>query len=240
MRPRQPIDCREVAHHRQFRARFPPVRVAQGLRLLDARATEPRARCRLTELESSSDGLLTEVLHAQLRCARLHLGRWQIEGVQMFKKRSALTLSLVVSLLAGGVTVSLVVAASGLPALAASTGVTCPDNTTGVTDGSWSIVCTGQTAAAATVTITSAKPTSVGLSINPAKTDAFTTASSSFNGQCPCAATVQIAYGLQGGVSQTVSIFVKNTSGRVLDGVAAQNTSTPAHPHGAVVTILGR
>ena len=90
----------------------------------------------------------------------------------MFKK--SVKLSLGALLVGSGIlSTTAVLVVSGSPALAKSKGVTCPDNTTGVTEGSWSIVCTGQTAVGATVTITSVKTTSVSFEAS-SPTDSFT------------------------------------------------------------------
>jgi len=147
--------------------------------------------------------------------------------------RKPIKLSLVALLVGSGITsTTAVLVVGGQSAVAASKGVGCPDNTKGVTDGSWSVVCTGQTAAGATVTITKAKTTSMSLMVqssNPAES-----VNASYNSTD---ATFSLTFGA---VSQTISIIVTNTSGAVLNGVAAKSVATSYHPHGAVVTILGR
>ncbi len=135
----------------------------------------------------------------------------------MFRMRSRLEVALVAFLLAAGMTTGLEVAVGGSPAMAASKRVTCPDNTTGVTDGSWSIVCTGQTAAEATVTITSAKTTSLRFTVAGASTDTRDGASASFNNDD---AIFSADFGLRPGVTQTVDITVSNTGGLSAKGVA--------------------
>ncbi len=128
----------------------------------------------------------------------------------MFRMRSAMKRSLMASLLVAGVTAGLVAAIGGSPALAASKGVSCPDNTTGVTDGSFNVVCTGQTAAGATVTITQAKARSLSLTVAGTSTDTLEGASASFNGECPCSASFSVEFAPKSGLAQSVDITVTN------------------------------
>jgi hypothetical protein len=127
----------------------------------------------------------------------------------MFRMRSTLKLSFMASLLSAVVIGGLMVAVSGSPAVAASKGVTCPDNTTGVTDGAWTIVCAGQTAAGATVTITKAGTNTLDLKAKSSSTSTFQSASASFNDSgASFSATLGSA-----GTNQTISVTVTNSGG---------------------------
>jgi len=103
----------------------------------------------------------------------------------------------------------------GPSALAASKGMTCPDGTA-VTDSSWNVACSGQTAADATVTITSAKATSLSIKVEPAATDTFVSASGSYN---TTDATTQLTYGTQAGANETIDITVTPPGGAAPGGL---------------------
>jgi hypothetical protein len=140
----------------------------------------------------------------------------------MFRMRSTLKRSLIASLLSVGVIGGLMVAMSGSPAVAASRSVTCPDNTTGVTDGAWTIVCTGQTAAGATVTITKAGTNTLDLKANSSSTSTFQSASASYNDS---AASFSATLG-SAGTNQTISVTVTNSGGSPDSAAASGHVSS--------------
>jgi len=72
--------------------------------------------------------------------------RAEVWGVSVMS-RMPIKLSLMALSVGSLVLSTTAILVSGQSAVAAPKGVTCPDSTTGVTDGSWTIICTGQTAA---------------------------------------------------------------------------------------------
>jgi hypothetical protein len=120
--------------------------------------------------------------------------------------------------IAGGLVVSL----GGSDAGATSKGITCPDTTAGIIEHTYTIVCSGQTAAEATVTITSVKSTSLGVTVVGAKTATFGGVNGSFNSTD---ATVQMTFGLDG-QTQTVTITVMQLGGTPRGILLNPSTST--------------
>ena len=142
----------------------------------------------------------------------------------MFRKPTRLSLFAALLVGSGIFSTTAVLMVGGQSAVAASKGVTCPDNTTGVTDESWNIVCTGQTAAAATVTIASAKATSLSITVTPATTSRFVFVSGSYG---TTDAAVQLTYGTQAGTNDTIDIIVTPPGGAAPGGVTMQGGSGP-------------
>ncbi len=131
----------------------------------------------------------------------------------MFKVsiRSTCTLSLLAWIMIVGVIAGLAISITGSPAVAAPKAVTCPDNTTGVGDGSWSVVCTGQTAANASISITKATSKDLSLSVDATGvTNTIVAMSASFD---DTESTFSVTLGQQGAGNQTVIITVQNASG---------------------------
>jgi hypothetical protein len=83
--------------------------------------------------------------------------------------RKPIKLSLVALLVGAGImSTTAVLVVGGQSAVAASKGVICPDNATGVTEGSWGIACTDQTVAGASISIKKTTSKQVSLDIKAA------------------------------------------------------------------------
>jgi len=140
----------------------------------------------------------------------------------MFRMRSTLKFSLASSLVAGGLTAGLVVTVGSSPAVAASKTVTCPDNTTGVIDGSWNVVCTGQTAADASVNITEATSKALIIRVEPkAANDTIGTVDASYD----ATETACILMVGQDGTTSTVNITEHNTTAAITRGIVVMSSS---------------
>jgi len=135
----------------------------------------------------------------------------------MFRK--PIKLSLVVVLLGSGIvsTAAMLVIGGQSAAVAATKALTCPDSTTGVTDGSWSVVCTGQTTAESTVIITRA--TSSLLSLKLRSPNLATNVNASYS-------STDASFSLTfGAASQIVDITVTSSSGAAPDGVSVKGSA---------------